>query len=127
MLFYAEKSEHLYIGKVTGQHVTMRCVPVLEVKHRLHLGLVLNNKLSWTEHITYMQGTCSRTIGVLRRLRRQLQGVTVKAVFTGAIRPCMEYATQVWSRGPTQSLQRLQDSFSKRHGIYRPASITESI
>ena len=32
----------------------------------------------------------------------------------------MEYASQVWSGGPTQSLQRLQDSFCKRHGIRLP-------
>ena len=37
-----------------------------------------------------------------------------------AIRPRMEYASQVWSGGPTQSLQRLQDSFCKRHGIRLP-------
>ena len=65
-------------------------------------------------------GTCSRMIGVLRRLRRRLQGTTVKAIFIGAIRPRMEYASQVWSGGPTQSLQRLQDSFCKRHGIRLP-------
>ena len=38
----------------------------------------------------------------------------------GAIRPRMEYASQVWSGGPTQSLQRLQDSFCKRHWIRLP-------
>ena len=48
MLFSAEKSEHLHIGKATGQRVTMRGVPIPEVKHHRHLGLVMNNKLSWT-------------------------------------------------------------------------------
>ena len=75
MLFSAEKSEHLHIGKATGQRVTMRGVPIPEVKHHHHLGLVMNNKPpSWTEHIKDMHGTCSRMIGVLRRLRRRLQG-----------------------------------------------------
>ena len=63
-------------------------------------------------------------IGVLRRLRRRLQGTTVNAIFLGAIRPRMEYASQVWSGGPTQSLQRLQDSFCKRHGIRLPPQQT---
>ena len=121
MLFSAEKSEHLHIGKATGQRVTMRGVPIPKVKHYRHLGLVMNNKLSWTEHSKDVHGTCSRVIGVLRRLRRRLQGTTVKAIFqVGAIRPRMEYASQVWSGGPTQSLQRLQDSFCKRHGIRLP-------
>ena len=80
----------------------------------------MNNKLSWTEHIKDVHGTCSRMIGVLRRLRRRLLGTTVKAIFIDAIRPRMEYASQVWSGGLTQSLQRLQDSFCKRHGIRLP-------
>ena len=122
MLFSAEKSEHLHIGKATGQRVTMRGVPIPEVKNHRHLyiGLVMNNKLSWTEHIKDVHGTCSRMIGVLRRLRRRLHGTTVKAIFIDAIRPRMEYVSQVWSGGPTQSLQRLQDSFCKRHGIHLP-------
>ena len=98
----------------------MRSVPIPQVKHHRHLGLVMNDKLSWTEHIKDVYGTCSRMIGVLRRLRRQLQGTTVKAIFIGAIRPRMEYASQVLSGGPIQSLQRLQDSFCKRHGIRLP-------
>ena len=80
----------------------------------------MNNKLSWTEDIKDVHGTCSRMIGVLCRLRQRLQGTTVKAIFIGAIRPHMEYASQVWSGGPTQGLQRLQDSFLKRHGIRLP-------
>ena len=59
-------------------------------------------------------------IGVLRRLCRRHQGTTFKAIFIGAIRPGMEYASQVWSGGPTQSLQRLQGSFCKRHWIHLP-------
>ena len=120
MLFSAEKSEHLHIGKATGQRVTMRGVPIPQVKHHRHLGLVMNNKLSWTEHNKDVHGTCSRMIGVLRRLRRRLQGTAVKAIFISAIWPRMEYASQVWNEGPTQSLQRLQDSFCKRQGIRLP-------
>ena len=41
--------------------------------------------------------------------------------FTAVIRPRIEYACAVWSGGPTQRLQRLQDSFSKRHGIMLPS------
>ena len=37
-----------------------------------------------------------------------------KKSYTAVIRP------RIWSAGPTQRLQRLQDSFSKRHGIMLP-------
>ena len=123
MLFRAEKSEHLHITKATGQVVTMRGVPIPQVKLHRHLGLVMNNKLSWTDPVKDVHGTCSRMhmIGVLRRLRRRrLQGTKVKAIFIGAIRPRMEYVSEGWSGGPTQSLQRLQDSFCNGYGIPLP-------
>ena len=108
-------------NRTAGNH---EGVPIPEVKHHRHLGLVMNNKLSWTEHIKDVHGTCSRMIGVLCRLRRRLQAKGLQSrqlmIFIGAIRPRMEYASQVWSGGPTQSLQRLQDSFCKRHGIQLP-------
>ena len=37
MLFSAEKSEHLHTGKATAQRVTMRGVPIPQVKHHRHL------------------------------------------------------------------------------------------
>ena len=60
MLFSVEKNEHLHIGKATGRRVTMRGVPIPEVKHHRHLGVVMNNKLSWTEHIR----TCMELVHV---------------------------------------------------------------
>ena len=60
MLFSAEKSEHLHIGKATGRRVTMRGVPIPEVKHHRHRGVVMNNKLSWTELIR----TCMEVVHV---------------------------------------------------------------
>ena len=126
MLFSAEKSEHLHIGKATGQQVTMRGVPIPEVKHHCHLGLVMNSKLSWTEHIKDVHGTCSRMIGVLRPLRRRLQGTTVKAIFISAIRPRMEYASQR-SEWRTNSKPTKTTRFILQERWDSPASTTDSI
>ena len=40
--------------------------------------------------------------------------------YTAVIRPRIACTCAVWSGGPTQRLQRLQDSFLKRHGIMLP-------
>ena len=126
----AEKSEHLHIGKETGQQVTMRGVPIPQVKHHRHPGLVMNNmyKLSWTEHIKDVHGTCSRMIGVLRRLRRRLQGTTVKAISIDAIRPrathgiCLPSLEWRTNSKPTKTTRFiLQETWDS------PASTTQSI
>ena len=126
MLFSAEKSEHLHIGKATGRRVTMTGVPIPEVKHHRHLGVVMNNKLSWAEHIKDVHGTCSRMIGVLRRLRRRLQGTTFKAIFIGAIRPL--HGTSVPSlEWRTNSKPTKTTRFILQETLDSPASTTDSI
>ena len=42
------------------------------------------------------------------------------SMYTAVICPRMEYAYAVWSGGPTGCLQRLQDSFAKRHSLSLP-------
>ena len=58
--------------------------------------------------------------GILRRLNGSIPSSSLKTNYTAVIRPRMEYACAVWSGGPTQRLQCLHDSFSKRHGIMLP-------
>ena len=63
---------------------------------------------------------CARMIEILRRLDGTIRSPAMKRIYTAVIRPRMEYACAVWSGGPTGCLQRLQDSFAKRHSLSLP-------
>ena len=56
----------------------------------------------------------------MRRLDGTIRSPAMKRINTAVIRPPMEYACAVWSGGPTGCLQRLQDSFAKRHSLSLP-------
>ena len=122
MLFSASKSKHLSIGNKARQNpsVSMRGVPIPQVRTHKHLGLVLNESLPWSDHISSVYTTCARMIGILRRLDGTIRSPAMKRIYTAVIRPRMEYACAVWSGGPTGCLQRLQDSFAKRHSLSLP-------
>ena len=115
MLFSAPKSKHLSIGNRPRQSlpVSMRGVLIPQVRTHKHLGLVLNESLTWSNHISSVYTACSRMIGILRRLDETIRSPAMKRIYTAVIRPRMEYACAVWSGGPTGCLQRLQDSFAK--------------
>ena len=70
-------------------------------------GTVLNNAFSWTMYVKDMHVLLYDWRHRLHQLCRRLQEATVKAVYTGATRPRMGYASQVWSGRPMESLQRL--------------------
>ena len=88
-----------------------------QVRTHKHLGLVLNESLTWSDHISSVYTACARMIGILRRLDGTIRSPAMKRIYTTVIRPRMEYACTVWSGGPTGCLQRLQDSFAKRHSL----------
>ena len=71
-------------------------------------------------NISSVYTACARMIGILRRLDGTIRSPAMKRIYTAVICPRMEYACAVWSGGPTGCLQRLQDSFAKRHSLSLP-------
>ena len=122
MLFSAPKSKHLSIGKKArqGLPVSMRGVLIPQVRTHKHFGLVVNESLTWSDHISSVYTAYARMIGILRRLDRIIRSPAVKRIYTAVIRHRMEYTCAVWSGGPTGCLQRLQDAFAKRHSLSLP-------
>ena len=76
-----------------------------------HLGVHINSRLSWQDHIDHVYTDCARKIGILRRLQRKLGSRALRKIFIGAIRPRLEYACPVWSGGNTSKLVKLQELF----------------
>ena len=68
-----------------------------------------------------LHATCARQIGLLPRLRNVLSKPAVKRIFTGFIRPRLEYASAIWSGGNITKLLKLQEKFCKRHRLTLPA------
>ena len=128
MVFNAEKSAHLSVHcnypSSTSDQITMKGVLIPQVKTHKHLGLTINNALKWTDHINNTHSTCARQVGILRRLRKKLDPSVIKRIYTGAIRPKMEYACAIWSGGTTTKLVELHILPTTQH---RPPNFTTKI
>ena len=125
MLFNAEKSEHLSItGNAQNSNsyrIDMESTKIPKVTTHKHLGIIVNSTLSWSDHIKSVYINWARKIGMLKRLKRKLHPSAFKRIYTGAIRPKMEYACTVWSGGSTSKLLDLQRTFCRRHNIQLPS------
>ena len=120
MLYNAEKSEHLPINTNGRRNVDMDGTIIPQVTAHRHRGVMLNQKLTWHNHIDNLYTSCARRVGILRRLRNKLQSQVFKKIFIGSIRPKLEYACAVWSGGPITKLIRLQEAFCHRHKVHLP-------
>ena len=124
MLFSAPKSKHLSIGKKARQSppVSLRGVLIPQVHTHKHLGLVLNESLTWSDHISSVNAACSRMIGILRRLDGTIHSPAMKRIGSAPQSSALAWnmRAQCGAGEPTWCLQRLHDSFAKRHSLSLP-------
>jgi len=95
----------IYFGKKdsTLTAITMDGTEIKMVSHTKLLGVMINNKLNWADHVDYISKKAGQRIYFLCLLKRA--GKTpgdIVAVYTSLIRPVLEYACEAWHPGLTK-------------------------
>ena len=60
------------------------------------LGVIIDNKLTWRDHINYISGKIARGIGVIIKARKYLNKDTMLSLYYSFIYPYLTYCNQVW-------------------------------
>jgi Reverse transcriptase (RNA-dependent DNA polymerase)/Endonuclease-reverse transcriptase len=71
------------------------------------LGVKIDCKLDWQEHIKSISARASKTYGALMKARPFFTEKTAAACYKGLIRPSMEYCSPVWSSATATALAPL--------------------
>ena len=85
------------------------------------LGVTLDSKLSWNEHI---EQKCKKAKGILMQCRRSIGPCwgftpeTMKWIYTAVVRPCLTYAAMTWINGLHK-----QHNLAKLKSVQRLANI----
>jgi hypothetical protein len=75
------------------------------------LGVVIDEHLTWVDHLEYKAKKISQKIGVLKQARPFLSKPTSLCLYNSIIRPHIEYCSTVWcnaAKSETDILYRLQ-------------------
>ena len=68
------------------------------------LRLQISSSLSWRDHIIQIAKSASKKLGVLFRCKQYFNSAQLFKLFTGFIRPCLEYCFHIWGSSPYTSL-----------------------
>ena len=60
------------------------------------LGLQISSSLSWRDHIVQIAKSASKKLGVLFRCKQYFNAAQLFKLYTGFIRPCLEYCSHIW-------------------------------
>ena len=67
-----------------------------EIEKTKILGVIIDNKLNWKEHIAYIADKLSRGIGMIIKARHYLNKDALLSLYYGFIYPYLTYCNQVW-------------------------------
>ena len=67
-----------------------------KVKSTKFLGVIIDDKLKWTEHIQYIKNKISKSIGILIKIRPYLDKVTLRNLYFTFVYPYLIYCVEVW-------------------------------
>ena len=84
--------------KVIQPNVTIEIngQPITCVTKTKFLGVIIDNKLTWKEHISYICGKVAKGIGIISKIRKYLNRNTLLDLYYSFIYPYLTYCNQVW-------------------------------
>ncbi|MEW8544372.1 MAG: reverse transcriptase domain-containing protein, partial [Candidatus Thiodiazotropha sp.] len=102
MSFNFNKCHHLHVGEAdevfrynmgTGDNKT----EIERVKSEKDLGVTIDEKLKFREHITQKVNIANRNLGIIFRTFMFMDKEMFLNLYKSMVRPHLEYATQIWS------------------------------
>ena len=85
--------------------------PISRVEHTKSLGLNIDDRLSWSNHIKDLCRKISSAIGALRRIRPLISQSTAVQLYNALIQPHFDYCTPVWNGLSSYLCEKLQASY----------------
>ena len=102
MIFNNKKCHHMRVGEnsevskykmVSGLSRT----EIQRVTSEKDLGVIIDEKLKFREHIVQKVNTANRNLGIIFRTFTHMDKEMFLNLYKSIVRPHLEYATQIWS------------------------------
>ena len=78
-----------------------------EVQNTKFLGIIIDNKLNWKDHISYIAGKVSRGVGMIIKARNYLNRDGLMCLYYSFVYPYFTYCNHIWGSTYKSNLRRL--------------------
>lgn len=104
ILFTRKRTQPLRTLKINGHSIAWS-------KSVKYLGLIMDHKLNWNEHVSYLRLKGMKAFNALSTIlnrKSNLSSQTKLLLYTSLIRPCLTYGCPVWSNTSKSNHLKLQ-------------------
>ena len=82
-------------------------VPIQKVDQTRFLGVIINDKLLWNDHMKTIRIKISKGLGILARLRHYLPSRILVNLYYTLVHPYFDYCNIIWATDYSTSLNNL--------------------
>ena len=93
MVFHRARLKH---SDEINMDVIMDNRVLTKVNSIKYLGIIVDHKLNWIDHITYVKAKISKGIGIMYKARRHLNKHSLRNLYHAYIYPYLTYCIEVW-------------------------------
>ena len=93
--------------KTCQYNLVINDIQLTEVKSIKYLGLIIDNKLKWIDHISHVKNKISRGIGIIRKAKAFVNKKCLHDLYYSFIYPYFLYCIEVWGNAVDSHLQPL--------------------
>ena len=87
--------------------ITINNVILQRTNSLKYLGVIIDYKLNWTQHIAHVKNKISKGIGIMYRARNYLSKLSMRKLYYSYIYPYLIYCIEVWGISPHTHLKPL--------------------
>ena len=93
--------------KTSEIEVVMQNKSINFVTSTKFLGIIIDNKLKWNQHITYVKHKISKAVGILYKIRNFLAKSTLLSMYYSLVFPYLIYCIEIWGNASAVQLDAL--------------------
>ena len=72
-----------------------------------YLGIIIDHKLNWVQHITYVKNKIAKGVGIMYKARRFLNKACLTNLYHTYIHPYLIYCIEIWGIAPKCHLNHI--------------------
>ena len=93
--------------KINKWDILLDTTILCQVTFTKFLGVILDNKLKWTHHISYIKNKISKGMGIIIKARKVLKKKVLLRLYYSFVTPYRIYCLEIWGNASDIHLQPL--------------------
>jgi hypothetical protein len=95
------------INKIKNFEILLDNMKISRTETAKFLGTVIDENLSWKQHINYIKNKIAKSIGIIKRLRYCLAEHTLNTLYNTLVLPYLSYCNIIWANNKPTRLKPL--------------------